>query len=377
MIYKKSSLAFSIILTCIITACLIPLFALGSISIAIYSFSLLMFLVLLKAKFYKKELLGYLIIQLLFFINIALSGSYALFNSLFICFQIIFLLAFLNVSKINLLKLNDVVDNYAIYTIAAIILINIFIFSYSTDASISRLKFSGSTSYLTTLSSLMAIYVISPTGYLKNSFLSSPRRITLYFIAFLPIMLTVVRGNFLVTVFGSLLVNKDRLGLNFRTIIYFFLICIFSASLYLLGIFDLFIQRSTINEQLADPSNINTLSNLSSGRLTTWILIINEFFKGSIQDQVFGFGLGSMEAVASMGFEYPHFDLLWILFELGIVGVLIFITCIYKLARKYTTTVIMVVFINGLHTNFILFIGLLVFVPLIAGKMLKINEHNI
>ena len=223
----------------------------------------------------------------------------------------------------------------------------------------------------------MAIYVISPTGYLKNSFLSSPRRITLYFIAFLPIMLTVVRGNFLVTVFGSLLVNKDRLGLNFRTIIYFFLICIFSASLYLLGIFDLFIQRSTINEQLAAPSNINTLSNLSSGRLTTWILIINEFFKGSIQDQVFGFGLGSMEAIASMGFEYPHFDLLWILFELGIVGVLIFITCIYKLARKYTTTAIMVVFINGLHTNFILFIGLLVFVPLIAGKMLKINKHNI
>ncbi|MXO47496.1 hypothetical protein GRI69_04400 [Erythrobacter vulgaris] len=99
------------------------------------------------------------------------------------------------------------------------------------------------------------------------------------------------------------------------------------------------------------------LDAFTSGRLQTHVWIWNWLLReDELLSLLFGAqGLGGVKNLALRGLEFPHFDLLYLLYDGGVVAALgfVFFSCalIYKTA--YSPGVVLF-FVSGLHTNMVL-----------------------
>ena len=215
------------------------------------------------------------------------------------------------------------------------------------DNSLQRSKGFGSG----TIYSLISIYGFI---YLYKIYISnSISKFKFYFIAALFILtfiLTMSRGVFitliLVLLFYEFKVIKEMKLFRFLSII--FLISIF------------FYNSNFIDRFYA--TNYFDFESLTSGRSSTQLYIIRDFLnEKDFVSKLFGNGLNSIKInLVTKGFEFPHFDILFLLYEGGIVLLTLYIVTLVKIFRKFNSRIFFWIFIlSSFHTNMLLSPGFL------------------
>jgi hypothetical protein len=95
----------------------------------------------------------------------------------------------------------------------------------------------------------------------------------------------------------------------------------------------------------------------TSGRLLTQAAITNWITsETSILSLLLGAeGLNGIKTLASQGFEFPHFDLLYIVYDTGFVGVSVYIfLAVRLLVRTRFDSYVLLFFLSSFHTNMLL-----------------------
>ena len=95
----------------------------------------------------------------------------------------------------------------------------------------------------------------------------------------------------------------------------------------------------------------------SSGRAETQFAIINWFTSESnVLALLFGAeGLNGVKALSYQGYQFPHFDILYLIYDTGLVGVGLYLAfTLLILVRTRFDSYILLFFLSGLHTNMIL-----------------------
>lgn len=197
----------------------------------------------------------------------------------------------------------------------------------------------------------------------------------LFLVLISTIILTQSRGALLTFVFTFIYIEFNRVRKIKLSRILMVLVAV-----YFLIINSTFIERFDVN-------NFKDIENLTSGRSITQFYIIDSFVNNNdIIILFFGNGLNSVKnSLVTSGLEFPHFDILFILYEGGLVLLTLYLTTIFKLYKRFNNKVFFWIFIiSSLHTNVILSPGLLFFClifdkyknkTLTISKIIK-NENN-
>ncbi|MDC0585124.1 hypothetical protein OAO71_00375 [Planctomycetota bacterium] len=96
------------------------------------------------------------------------------------------------------------------------------------------------------------------------------------------------------------------------------------------------------------------LSSYTSGRSDTIIYIFDWFMtEGRVSHLLLGAdGLNGIKVLARRGFEFPHFDLAFLLYEAGLVGAVVFLWLGARIVLRYgVASCLGLFFVSGLHTN--------------------------
>lgn len=118
-----------------------------------------------------------------------------------------------------------------------------------------------------------------------------------------------------------------------------------------------FINNIPLIDRLVGFGNQFDLQAYTSGRIETQIVILNWFWsESSILSLLLGAeGLNGIKILASKGFEFPHFDLLYLLYDTGLVGAALFLFLMaFLLVRTRFDSNVLLFFISTLHTNMVL-----------------------
>ena len=95
----------------------------------------------------------------------------------------------------------------------------------------------------------------------------------------------------------------------------------------------------------------------TSGRIYTQSTILDWLLtEDKISSLTFGAeGLNGVKTLVSRGAEFPHFDVLYLLYDAGISSVALYLILAYKIIRKFPNRIYFYMFfLSGLHTNMIL-----------------------
>lgn len=221
-----------------------------------------------------------------------------------------------------------------------------------------------------TIFSVVSLYGFSII-YLKYSIkkLSLIKFIFFGLIFIFPILITQSRGVLLTLVFVFVVIEFRSLKkIKLRRILLVFIV------------FGYFIFNSAVLNRF-DTSNYDDFNQLTSGRSYTQFYILESFVTESNWINIlFGNGLNSIKTIVSRGYEYPHLDLLFILYEGGIILVLLYILTLYKVYKVYNYKLFFwIFFISSLHTNMIISPGIL-FLSIILDNQFNFknsfNEYN-
>ena len=124
-----------------------------------------------------------------------------------------------------------------------------------------------------------------------------------------------------------------------------------------------------------DFRRFDNLDQFTSGRLLTQEYILQWAFSGIGTMQIlFGdSGLNGFKQLISDGLEYPHFDLLYFLYDTGSIGAMVYVgSAIMILCRYRWDKYLLLFFLSSLHTNMVLSPGILMFSVFLA----ILNEKN-
>jgi hypothetical protein len=252
---------------------------------------------------------------------------------------------------------------YKIITILLLIMI-VFTCYYNVDFFLTsdltaRLRGFGSGTIYSVISLYGFTYII--LRYKKKMILKTifyPTLVIFFFTA----ILTQSRGVLLTMIFVFLVTEIK----NFK----------FSHALLTIFLGIYFIIDSAVLERFYydDSSDIN---HLSSGRLNTQTYIIESLFSSDNMTIFLGNGLNSIKQnLQPLGFEFPHLDILFVIYEGGIVLLFIYLIFIYKVYKMYQNKVLFFVFlISSLHTNMIISPGFL-FLGFLMDKSLPFKTDN-
>lgn len=203
----------------------------------------------------------------------------------------------------------------------------------------------------TTYALMAAVFLVYLASMLRVRRL---RPITFFALAFIPmwtIFLTQSKGVFLSLVIILILKNLVNQKTFFK-FISLALVVILIAALNP----DLLNNIPLIDRLLAFRGD-TTLEAYTSGRSVSQIVILNWFStESSILSLLFGAeGLNGVKALRSQGFEFPHFDFLYLLYDTGLVGAILFVFLAgYLMVHARFDSNVLLFFISTLHTNMIL-----------------------
>jgi hypothetical protein len=241
------------------------------------------------------------------------------------------------------------VDRTAIIFVALQIILQLFFnFDFSpADSLTGRSKGYGSG---TTYALMAAILLIYLTSMFSQRRLRAWGFCALAAVPIWTILLTQSRGVFL-SLFVILVVkNLSEIRSLFKlltfagvTALVFFLNPYLIESIPLLGRFDF--------------SNQSDLDLYTSGRFLTHAAITNWMSsETSVLSLLLGAeGLNGIKTLASQGFEFPHFDLLYLVYDTGFVGVGVYLFLATRLlVRTRFDSYVLLFFLSSFHTNMLL-----------------------
>jgi len=153
-----------------------------------------------------------------------------------------------------------------------------------------------------------------------------------------------------------------------------------SRILLIFIIFGYFIFSSAVINRF-DTSNYQDLNQLTSGRSKTQFYILESFVTESNWINIlFGNGLNSIKILASRGYEYPHFDLLFLIYEGGIILVLLYALTLFRVYKMFNNKLFFwIYFISSLHTNMIISPGFFFLSKILDNQFnfkKYLNEYN-
>ena len=182
-----------------------------------------------------------------------------------------------------------------------------------------------------------------------------------------PIFITQSRGVFLTLIAVFVVIELNRKKYYLRTIL------LIVSRILLIGIIlAFFIFNSNLVNRF-EFSNFNDLNHLFSNRLATQKYIWDSFVKESSWiNYLFGNGYNSLKILVAKGYEYPHFDLFFLLYEGGIFLVLLYVLTLFKIYKVFNIKIFFWIYIvSSLHTNMIITPGIL-----FLSKILD-NQYNL
>ena len=215
-----------------------------------------------------------------------------------------------------------------------------------------------------TIFSILSLYSITFIYLLyKNNSLSKFIFYTLFGVFLSTAILTQSRGVLLSILVVFITIEfRDLKNIKWLRLIFIFII----------GFVFVF-NSSVLNRFNVDQ--YDDLNQLTSGRSDTQILIIESILMSNDKMTLFfGNGLNSIKELQIKGFEYPHLDLLYLLYEGGLILVFIYIIIMYKIYKIYFNKLIFWIYIiSTFHTNMILSPGML-FLGFLFDKAIVIKS---
>ena len=136
-----------------------------------------------------------------------------------------------------------------------------------------------------------------------------------------------------------------------------------------------------VNSSILNRFNIDNtadVNQLTSGRYATQLLIIESvFITSDNMTFLFGHGLNSIKQnLQPIGLEFPHLDVLFLLYEGGLILLIIYIILMYRIYKSYKYKLLFWIFIiSSLHTNMILSPGFL-FLGFLLDKSIVVRTQN-
>lgn len=180
-----------------------------------------------------------------------------------------------------------------------------------------------------------------------NLNLNNRMKFLLYLVCFTILALLQSRGVLLT--WFALATYRIGIGSKFRLLLLLgigvFCVLMFREYFFTLG----FLARFVIE----DGDSINQLT---SGRYDTLELLIGNYIHSDIFTLIGGFGLNSISnLIYGNDLEFPHLDLVFVIYELGLTGLLFYIWLNYRLWKLFPSkSFLFIVIISSLHTNIIL-----------------------
>ena len=302
--------------------------------------------VFLSRSFFKLKLNNLLFLVFSFLVLIAVSNGdiqNLSFSAVTASFLVFWLILFSGKLKLAQNKFNSLV-NSALFFIGAMLVYYIVDFYLNNDFG-SRSKGFGSG----TIFSVLALYGFCII-YLRftSKKLSLIKFIPLGLIFTIPIIITQSRGVLLTLIFVFLALELKTLKkINWTRVIMVIIV---------LGYF---VYNSQVINRF-EISNYQDLNALTSGRANTQFYILESFVTESNWINIlFGNGLNSIKILASRGYEYPHFDLLFLLYEGGIILVLLYALTLFRVYKMFNNKLFFWIYvISSLHTNMIISPGI-------------------
>lgn len=235
-----------------------------------------------------------------------------------------------------------------IFVALQIILQLFFNFEFSpTDSLTGRSKGYGSG---TTYSLMAAILLIYLTSMLSQRRLRALEFCALASVPLWTILLTQSRGVFLSLIVILVVKNLSMIRSFFKLLTLAIVTALILFSIpYLIDSIPLLSRF-----EFGGESELDTYT---SGRLLTQAAITNWIFsETSILSLLLGAeGLNGIKTLASQGLEFPHFDLLYLIYDTGFVGVGVYLFLAAKLlVRTRFDSYVLLFFLSSFHTNMLL-----------------------
>jgi hypothetical protein len=185
----------------------------------------------------------------------------------------------------------------------------------------------------------------------------------------IPILITQSRGALVTIIFVFFAFEfKSLKKINWRRVLLVFVVFGYSIS------------NSPIINRF-NTTNYEDLNQLTSGRSLTQFYILESFVNESnLLNILIGNGFNSLKELVYKGYEYPHFDMLFLLYEGGIVLVLLYVLTLFKVHKVFNNKIFFwIYFISSLHTNIIISPGIF-FLSKILDNQFNLkktyNEYN-
>jgi hypothetical protein len=311
-------------------------------------------------------------IYVIFIVIYNISNPYSIItNPILVTFLVMLLILLLHKNDISKDSINITLGIFFLVFIFYSLYINMqFIFESGLSK---RFKGFGSGTLYATLSVYAITYYLINYKYLKLNFIVTLSAVSALFLS---IFLTQSRGALIVllVIIAGLFIRSIK-SFAIATLVVILLLIVSSQFLQEIGQID-FLQRLLY-------VNYESLGSFTSGRAVTQIAILDSFNQTSNPIEIFfGFGLNEVKdtLVAYQGLELPHFDLLYILYDGGVVSITIFLLLLRGLMSLEKTKVIWILYIfSSFHTNMIVSPGFLVLTYLMTLLLAnsKISTVNI
>ena len=305
----------------------------------------------INKRYYFLYMLFVIYVQCIFIYNI--SNPYSIIsNPILVSFLVMLSILLLHKNDISRDSIHTALGVFYLIFVFYSLYINMqFIFENGLSE---RFKGFGSGTLYATLSVFGITYYLINYKYLKLNFIVALSAVSTLFLS---IFLTQSRGALIVLliIIVSLFVKSTK---SFAIMTLAVILLLIASSQLLQGIIQLdFLQRLAY-------ANYDSLEAFSSGRIVSQVAILDSFSQASNPIEIFfGFGLNEVKdtLVAQQGLELPHFDLLYILYDGGLVSITMFLLLLRGLMSLEKTKVIWIVYIlSSFHTNMIISPGFLV-----------------
>ena len=298
--------------------------------------------------------------------NVLIASTPNIASPVFLQITLLGLLSALDTAKINnynIRIMNKVFDIYfMLYTFTSIYLLMFASVLSFND----RLKIASSSTTIAILSGLTALYYFRQLIDPKQRFAFI--KTTIHFLGFCTAIFVIIniqsRGAFLVTVISCFILSYQITMSSFQS----------SAKIIvLLGVgASVFIYFGAQFLERFELGNFDSLNQFTSDRLVTQEYMLSQIEAFSALEMLIGKGFGATRTlVISSGLEFPHMDPLLIMFDGGLILLLVYNVFFYALYKNIgkNTAIISMLYLTGLHTNLSLWPNILALSGLFAYSM--------
>jgi len=282
-------------------------------------------------------------------------------------FTFVILLVSTEVKKINFRYLDQILLYFFIIFIIYSLALNLE--HISKIGWIIRSKGFGSGTLYATLSTIAIIYF---TNKYKVKSINLITYLLFIIIPLWSILLTQSRGALLILLLMLVYINsqhiKKIIKLSTFVIILGFIVILFFPDFFQLA----FVKR-------IDPSSYSNLEELTSNRIQTQEMIASWLdSEQAVFKLIFGNGLNELKYLVNhSNYEFPHFDILYILYDGGYYSLLFYVFFIILIIKKNKSNVYMYIYLlSSLHTNMILSPAFIFLVYLLDRNNDRLNEFK-